>query len=380
MRHRRPSSTPAIDTLQALIHLAERDQPVERTFEAATALVVTLNRQLKTDDYVAFAAEAIGPSFLRAYERYVQYSETQLKYHRLLELWIFAVESRNTLLLDWVNQCKHVFERTYLRGDPIEAAVPSFGAAFLKHNSEIDMPEVRPVFVCAMPKSGSTSFTTILAGYLGRTAKGGHNRNALVHGLEIDYLRPLIRTGAVIHSHLRPSLDLMCILRALRVPPIVIFRNIFDVIEARIHADRNLVHHTIFSSPEQLEIQLSLEHAIDRYAYEYLSFAQQWMKVSEMAPVGIFHFEDNISDWHGTLRRCSELLGCDYDADKADAILSAYEQSRKDAPEDYRIVGSTGRSRQSYTPDLVERVQALTRYFPGTDFSRIMTPPKSLAG
>jgi hypothetical protein len=203
-----------------------------------------------------------------------------------------------------------------------------------------------------------------------------------VHGVEVDFLRGPVRSGAVIHTHLRPGLDLMCILRALRAlraPPIIIFRNIFDVIEARAHADSNLVHHSVFSSPAQHAAQLTLEYAVDRYALEYLSFAQQWMKIRAMTSVGIFYFEDNVTDWRATLQRCAALLGDEFDWVRAENVLARYEYLKEQDPQRFRTTGPTGRERQLYTPKLVARVQALARHFPDTDFSRIMTPPKVLA-
>lgn len=359
--------------------MIDRGLPIDQVFEAAIGIVLELNRQEKDAGYVKRATDVIGPAFLKAFAQWIVHSDARLKRRYLLDLWAFANETQNPRLLDWLKSNKHVFERAFLRGEPIETAFPAFKQFFLKHNFDMELQGSPPVFVCAMPKSGSTSFSTILAAYLDRSVADGHNRNALVHGVEADFLRAPVRSGAVIHSHLRPSIDLMCILRALSTTPIIIMRNIFDVIEARAHGETNLIHHSVFSSPAQHKVQLTLEYAVDRYALEYLSFAQQWMTIGSMINTGIFYFEDNVADWRATLQRCANTLGYEFDSAKADTVLRNYERRKEKDPQRFRTTGPAGRERQFYTPELVERVQALTRHFPDTDFSRIMTPPKVLA-
>lgn len=271
--------------------------------------------------------------------------------------WAEGIQAGDPTILSWFSQNRHVFERAFINRDRTSLEC----ADYLKHGFKIDPPASPPVFVCAIPKSGSTSLCRLLAASLGKMSADGHNRNSVVHALDVDFLRYPISAGAVIHSHLPPHADLLALLKALDATPIILMRNILDALESRHRHEQSAPHNEAFGLPTDID---SMVH---RHAYDYLSFASQWLQTCAKIGWPILYFEDNVKDWRAAIERAGAIAGAT--PTNVDAIVSAYERQSAEKPSEYRI--TTG-EKHSLPDHLVEFVLDLAAKFNGPDMSHLL--------
>lgn len=300
-------------------------------------------------------------------------------YTKVFELWLFCVESGGGILAIYILNNKHLFERIFIRSDEIFKKYGNFRDIFAKYNFGIRVPDRSPILVCGMPKSGSTSLSSLMSSYSARRMADGHNRNGSGHALDIDHLRPLLTTGSVIHCHLRPTVDFICLIKCLGLRPVVILRNIFAAIESRHRHDAGAPLRRMFSSPDELRLQNELEFSVYQHAFEYVTFAQQWLKAAPTLPVRILYFEDNIKNWGTALQRAVTHVQNDYDEARGEQVVRAYEEDRRTNSFTYRISDIADGDRIRFTDDLVGHVEKIASYFPETDLSRVMARPSGIA-
>lgn len=276
----------------------------------------------------------------------------------VMSAWHEAIQSGEPDALEWIERNPHTFERAFIR----HPVTPELCDAFLRHRYRIEPPATKPVLVCAMPKAGSTSFCALLAAVLGRRDAEGHNKNTGSHlGLDIDCLRKPLSAGAVIHSHLAPTPNVLALCKALRITPLIVMRNIFDALESRCRFERTTPVTVTFKTPADME------SSVYRFAFDYLSFASQWLQISEMLRWPVFHFEDNVRDWRQTMARACAVIG---EAPvNLDAALAEYGATVETAPASYRI---SGQPKQALPPHLVDFVLNLSRKFPAPSLDGLL--------
>jgi hypothetical protein len=293
----------------------------------------------------------------------------------LLELWYFIFECKDSSLNLWSKSNQHIIERRYLVDDKVEAKIPDFRRKFLAGNFGLEIQTDRPILVCGMPKSASTSISNVLSMYFGRGIESGHNRNIQRHELDIDFMRPFLNRSFVIHTHLLPSVKTLVLLKSLRSVPIVTIRNIFDVIEARCRHESPTGHGDLIESPREKEKQKSLEYCISRYAFEYFHFAHQWLTVSRAYDVQILYFDEMIAKWEDTLRMCVTRLGANYQNNRGARVIEEYNRLTQASPNTLRISHIGQEDRLRYTTTQIQQLQSIANFFPDTDMSRLLRPP-----
>lgn len=286
--------------------------------------------------------------------------------HRaIIATWLRAHASQDPHALAWFRGNSHVVERAIL-GVPVS---PEINATYMRQFYGMDVPKVAPILVCAMPKAGSTSISKLLAGTLGRVAVEGHTKNGGQYlGLERDHLRQPISIGAVIHTHLPPTPNVLTLCRVLRIAPIIVLRNVFDALEARARYEKTSTVGQFFDLPTDTD------SSIYRFAFEHLAFSNQWLQASRMIGWPVFYFEDNIQDWRGAITRACKAIN--QELIHLDAALQKYEAGRSSDPATYRI------SQQAKNPlpdHLIEFIADLAKKFKEPALERLLTRPKRAA-
>lgn len=276
----------------------------------------------------------------------------------ILSMWVEAIQAGQQDVAGWFDRNPHLIERAVIK-IPLSPDMQGF---VLRNLYRIEPPERKPVLVCAMPKGGSTSFCELLAATIDRPSAEGHTKNTGQHlGLELDYLRRPIADGAVIHSHLPATPNVLALCKALGITPLVVLRNVFDAMESRHRYEATTEVTRVYGMPNDME------SAFVRFAYDYLCFASQWLKSCEIIGWPVFYFEDNIRDWRETMvRACKTARVEPINLDRA---ISDYETLKRIVPEQYRI---SGQAKQKIPDQLVTFVLNLAARFPGPDMSRLL--------
>ncbi len=225
------------------------------------------------------------------------------------------------------------------------------------------------VFVAAMPKSGSTVLMNALtraSGYFPHRLCDHHlqEQNILESQL-IDSLS--FRSIAV--SHTRASKVNVELLRKYGIRCVVLTRDIFDVaVSMRDHIKRESIWNSTFNAhPALLDAppEAQLDAVIDLAAPWNLAFVSEWQRAD--IPKHFVRYEELVEDPPGVIAGILDFCGVDEPAQTPEAAWRAAVESG-----DTRMnVGKAGRGGDTFTPEQTERLKALRRHFPETDFSPI---------
>jgi hypothetical protein len=270
-----------------------------------------------------------------------------------MRIWLDCVDGGEHSLRYFLEKNRHV----------ILENKSDWRSVFLARHFYIKNPPRKPIFVCAAPKSGSTSFSQLLASMTGRPISDGHNKNSINHTFDARFLTVPTLEGSVIHSHMRPTCDFIAFLMAVNIIPIVLLRNVFDAIQSRNRHDMTSTYSSMFKR------KYSLESAVYKYAYEYLSFASDWMVISQKTACPIFYFEDNVRDWPAAMKAACDAVGAPYDDKLASAVMQSYDKVKAQNPRKFRV---TSRKAEPFPRHLVDFVLQLASEFEGTDLGRIL--------
>lgn len=281
------------------------------------------------------------------------------RYDAMMATWKEALLSDSEPVRFWLSQNRNTIENL-LSVRPIDTDDAAF---FRTHLFGIEEPKSHPVFVCALPKSGSTSFSRLLAASLGKSGASAHNRNSPDHALDIDRLRAPITKGNVVHSHLLPSADVLSLLNVLGITPIVLLRNIPDALSSRWRHEQGSTLHNLYALPRDLE------SAPYQFAYGTLRFASMWLQACERFDWPVFYFEDNVADWSAAITRAAATIGEMVDPENLATVLRSYEHAIVDRPGEFRI---STEPKTKLPQHQVDAISALAEKFGGPDLSRLL--------
>lgn len=246
------------------------------------------------------------------------------------------------------------------------------------------LPRDLRVVVAALPKSGSTFLTELLARLPGMRkgypVPGYHRREQelCAEGLKREilktrFMRQLWREqaladaaaphGFVAQLHLRHSVPTATLLRSQRVVPIVLVRNLFDaVVSLADHLRDRPVELPMAYADAAMKAwpdERRQAFAADMAVPWYLNFFLCWAEAGEVKRVT---YERLAADPEATLREIADHLGLPSDA----AVLAAaVEGARATTP---RNVGVAGRGEQ-LPPAVKERIRQLAAHYAHHDLS-----------
>jgi hypothetical protein len=224
-----------------------------------------------------------------------------------------------------------------------------------------------------MPKSGSTFLSEVLrelTGFKRATALYVSERNEpdlYVPRLLETYARPTIH-----QHHTRATAGNIKLMKLFRVRPVVLVRNLFDVVvSTRDHFHREGTVTPVCYADKRfmgLDEESQCSFIIDLCLPWYLSFYLSWceaMRTRQIEALWVT-YEELIGDAPGTIARIADFYGIRTDEAR---IEGALERARGG---NIRLnKGVCGRGQEELTERQKGRIRSLARYYPGTDFSRI---------
>jgi tetratricopeptide (TPR) repeat protein len=228
-------------------------------------------------------------------------------------------------------------------------------------------------FIACMPKSGSTFLKNVLCqvtGYEDRYFFYAHGQNE--HDLYLPNVLRFSEQNTVTQQHSRASHANVQMMQAFNIRPVVLTRNIFDAMVSLLDfykngAAINTYHQRDF---EQMNDEQRMDLIIDYYAPWYFQFFASWLEVEakRRLPVMWLSYEDLIADKPLTIERVLKFYGSRV---KREVIQRAIATVETDAHKNRFNKGVAGRGQASLSQEQKARINALTRHYLSTDFSRI---------
>jgi len=234
----------------------------------------------------------------------------------------------------------------------------------------------RYVFIASMPKSGSTFLASALEELL------GYRRAWLADGYECNdqnlYFPKLIDTfllNTVTHQHVRATEPNLELLRQFSIRPVVLVRNIFDVVVS-IH-DHMFIEDYAFPSffcdehYRDLPLPDRLDQIVELAIPWYFNFYVGWWTAIERKAIDALwlSYEDVSADWSAGLLKITEFYRIPKSVEEGERALDLTKQKC------YRVTrlnkGVMGRGEAALSGEQKENIRRMARFYPWVDFHRI---------
>lgn len=230
----------------------------------------------------------------------------------------------------------------------------------------------RHVFIACMPKSGSTFLKMAMC------ALTGWPEAVLTYAflqneeeLYLPYLRTVVRNDTVTQQHVRATVPNLQMMRAFQIRPVVLVRNLFDVVVSYTDFfDTGAKVNTFFAGRwDGLPRDRKLDLVIDNFVPWYNAFYAGWTDVIKygLHDCTFLRYEDMIADKQGTLESLSAFYGLEKSAEDCAAAIATTE-GLKDHTRFNK--GKVGRG-EELSDAQKDRIRHLAGYFPDVDFGPI---------
>lgn len=232
----------------------------------------------------------------------------------------------------------------------------------------------KTIFISALPKSGSTFLVNALAEVTGYQTffLGYHQLNE--QDLYLPNLIDAWSMNVISHQHTRPSAPNLALMDQFAIRPVILTRNAYDAtVSMTDHLERESPETPLFNAPADFMGRSRperLDAVIDLALPWYIRFVADWSAAG--AGTGRdclwLRYEDLIADGAGAIGQILAFHGLAKDLAKDDAaiedalIRARGERSRLNQ-------GVAGRGAGELSPEQKARINALTRHYPGVDFS-----------
>ena len=242
------------------------------------------------------------------------------------------------------------------------------------------VPGEHRILIACMPKSGSTFLAKTLESIPGmRRARlvPGHQRreqelciarlNAEIRQSELRVVKgPLPYRGFVAQHHLRYSEPTEHILHQFRLTPVVLVRNLFDIVVS-------MRDHLLDTAPYMSmayvsqEMRTWPEAQMHRFLADmmmpwYINFYRSWHDCPNLLMV---NYEELMEDKAGVLRRICDHVAME--VSEAD-ILAALDAQPKGGTRLNKGVSGRG---ESLAPEVKDHIRRLASYYTDLDFTRL---------
>lgn len=228
------------------------------------------------------------------------------------------------------------------------------------------------LLVACFPKSGSTLLKRLLCEATGFPE--AQFCPAFLQNEQELYLPSVLanaRRNLVIQQHCRATVPNLHILQAFDIRPVVLVRNIYDVLLSwKEFLDGGAHINTFFPHYKELSDEQRMAVVVDDRAPWYLSFFAGWQHAINTGQIeGIWAtYEQVTAEPEAALESILEFYGI-----KADPVrlARATQMVNRDTGTTRFNKGKVGRGRAAFTEAQVEQIQRLASYYPGVDFSLI---------
>lgn len=227
------------------------------------------------------------------------------------------------------------------------------------------------VMIACMPKSGSSFlFQTLtnLTGWDSLQMSYAYMQNE--EELYLPALRAVVGENTITQQHFRATVPNNQIIQAFDIRPIVLVRNLFDVVVSYTDFyDKGAIANTFFARRwERMDHSRKLDLIIDHFMPWYLAFFASWidgMKSDQIDGL-LVSYEQIIADKPAAIFSISEFLGLEKSPDGCAAAIAAAESNKKKI----RLnKGVAGRGEDSLDTDQKDRIRRLADYYDDVDFS-----------
>ncbi|MFZ5792320.1 MAG: sulfotransferase domain-containing protein [Pseudomonadota bacterium] len=253
----------------------------------------------------------------------------------------------------------------------------SFARAELVDFSDELRPEelATKVFITCFPKSGSTFLSNAMQALTGfermiATYNFWENEQELYPP---SFLR-MARQNAVVQIHAKASMPNMHILQAFAIRPVVLVRNIFDVLLSwKEFLDQGAWINTYCKEYRELSEEERFAFVVDDRAPWYLQFFSSWTyaTANRLLDAKFITYEKMIADKAGTLAALCDWYGL---VKTGDEIAAAIGKTDRTGQTRFNK-GIVGRGAKALTDAQKARITEMARrYYPSVDFSPIGLP------
>jgi hypothetical protein len=224
----------------------------------------------------------------------------------------------------------------------------------------------KTILISALPKSGSTFLVNVLAEVTGYQIffLGYHQLNE--QDLYLPNLIDAWSMNVISHQHTRPSAPNLALLDQFAIRPVILTRNAYDAtVSLTDHLERESPQTPLLNVPADFMARgraERLDMVIDLALPWYIRFIADWL-LAERDCLWL-RYEDLITDGAGVIGQILALHGLTQDTGDIEAALirARGENSRFNK-------GGAGRGEEELSDGQKARINALTRHYPGLDFS-----------
>jgi len=228
------------------------------------------------------------------------------------------------------------------------------------------------LLIACFPKSGSTLLKRLLCEATG-FAEAQYCSAFLQNEQEIFFPRVLAsaRENRVIQQHCRATVPNLHILQAFGIRPVVLVRNIYDVLLSwKEFLDGGAHMNTFFTHYDTLTDEERFALVVDDRAPWYLSFFASWQHAAATGQIEAtwMTYKELTADPEAALEGILGFYGI-----KADPVrlAKATQFVNRDTGATRFNKGKTGRGRAAFTDAQVQHIRRLAGYYRGVDFSLI---------
>jgi hypothetical protein len=232
------------------------------------------------------------------------------------------------------------------------------------------------LFIACMPKSGSTFLANALSELTGyRYVPLAYAYERSEQNLYLPKLIDSYSLGSVTHLHLRATESAIELLNMFSIRPIILVRNIFDVVVSiRDHIlNEGFEFPTFYCDEsfnlldEKVQYDFIIEHGLPWYFNFFVSWHQAIAK-SRIEGLWLI-YDEVISDWNKTLRIVVDFYRINKTDEEID--LALHQTAAKSKRKTRLNKGISGRSRAALTEEQKNKIVSMARFYPGTDFAKI---------
>ncbi|HSM61073.1 MAG TPA: hypothetical protein VK849_09760 [Longimicrobiales bacterium] len=230
----------------------------------------------------------------------------------------------------------------------------------------------RFVFLAAMPKSGSTFLSRALSRALGyEVGYLGYAYSNTEQELYEPRIVERFGEGFVVQQHLRASAPNLDLLARYGIRPVVLTRNVFDVV---VSVREHLLSEGLDRIPSlfvsraygALSPAMQLDTIIRLFCPWLIGFYVSWYQADSIDKIWL-SYDDCVGDWVACVGRVLDFHGLEV----APPIVAAALDASSGDPRSRINKGVPGRGAMLLSPAQQDRIRELTEPFPEVDFAPI---------